>query len=63
MGKQYFISYLYSETNDVKNSGFGSTTITTDGKIKSMDDIFKIQKQIEKNLNIKGVIIMNYREM
>lgn len=54
MRYKYFISYSHIR-------GFGNCEITTISKIKDMDDINSIQKEIELQKGFKGVIILNYK--
>lgn len=62
----YFISYNYSFPTDMGTStGFGNWMCTTDKPILIINDIRKIEKEIERKAGFpKGsVIIINYREM
>lgn len=60
---KYFVSYFYSSD---KNSfhGYGNMVFEADEeKINNGDDIKEIQKHIEDQNDLKGVIVLNYREM
>jgi hypothetical protein len=52
MRKKYFISYALL-------NGFGSTELKLDKKIKSIDDIRKIEAELKKELQA-DISIINY---
>lgn len=59
---QYFISYFYSEDKNGQ-SGFGNSVIKSGIEIKELEHINAVSEKIEKDRNLQGVIVLNYREM
>lgn len=50
----YFVSYTY-------NGGNGNCNAEISSKINDIDKINDMQKKIEKEFNLKGVIINNFK--
>lgn len=57
--KTYYYHVAYSFSNQF-GSGFGSTTITLDKKIKKPEDVKEIMKYIKKEEGMKSVTIINW---
>lgn len=56
---KYFVSYNYAKENGF---GFGRFELTRNKKIKSVDDIFEVEKLLkEKNKDFNTIIILNYK--
>lgn len=51
---EYLISFVY-------DNGYGSVCLSRTTKIDTIDKISEITKAIEKNNNLKKVIINNYK--
>lgn len=62
MKTKYFVSYYYSRESDLIQSGFGNCEITC-GKIRDLDRIEAITKEIELQTERIGVVVISYRAM
>ena len=56
---RYFISYYYYYADN--NMGYGYCEAKKTKKIRDMDDLEEIAKNIEEKTNSKLVIILNYK--
>lgn len=59
MKYHYFISYFSISKKD-KTQAISRAKLTQDNKIKSWDDILKIEKTIEQEFERKDVVILNF---
>ena len=59
MKYRYFISYIATDSN---NKYYGNTEVNTSAKIKSLEHIKDIERDLEKEIS-KKAIIFNYKRM
>ena len=59
MKYRYFISYI---AIDSKHKYYGNTQVDTSGKIKNIEHIRDIERDLEKEIS-KKAIIFNYKRM
>ena len=59
MKYRYFISYIATDSN---NKYYGNTQVNTSAKIKSLENIRDIERDLEKEIS-KKAIIFNYKRM
>ena len=59
MKYRYFISYIATDSN---NKYYGNTQVNTSAKIQSIEHIRENERDIEKEIS-KKAIILNYKRM
>ena len=59
MKYRYFISYIATDSN---NKYYGNTQVNTSAKIQSIEHIRDIERDLEKEIS-KKAIILNYKRM
>lgn len=61
MKKRYFVTFVFLAPSG--QFGWGNTDITSKSKIKTIDDIRSIEREIAKEQHLDKVTVFNYQKL